>query len=331
MLIAMKDTDDEDLRELFGQAQDSHRDIVLDRQDQVRVAIENTRLKHANIVLLQKLATYCRRDFATIPPEILLMMFRNALSPRWSLRSDTPSLVPHPQRPLSVDLRMKLSIIGVCKSWHYVGTELLYKSSETKKIFELCPNLLYIGFAPAFCIPGLPFSLLAMSSSITSLEFSGASPMTTLLFEKLEDLRIKFDPVSVVPGSKWRMPNLRRLWIYSYLNNKRTAQLTEALLDAYGQPITFLLLPNDLPDDQLWGMLDRCPAFNGLVMHNRPWTDLSPDYVSDEDSDDEGSVDESDTDESGSDTDKFGASERSEDEMLVLITRAGTTTLPARS
>ncbi|KAJ6494949.1 hypothetical protein DFH09DRAFT_351384 [Mycena vulgaris] len=125
------DLDEDGMREVI---EDTYRDLHLDRQNQVRrdVALENTRLRHTNNVLLQKLAIYCRCDFATLPPEILLMVFRLALPPRW-LCSVTESWLPYSQDLSSVDLRMKLSILSVCKSWHRVGTELLYESVTLRR------------------------------------------------------------------------------------------------------------------------------------------------------------------------------------------------------
>ncbi|KAJ7454245.1 hypothetical protein FB451DRAFT_1408584 [Mycena latifolia] len=53
---------------------------------------QRARHQHVNNVLLQKLATYCWRDFAILPPEILFIVLRNAepvLGHACSVPSDT--------------------------------------------------------------------------------------------------------------------------------------------------------------------------------------------------------------------------------------------------
>ncbi|KAJ7444853.1 hypothetical protein FB451DRAFT_1412976 [Mycena latifolia] len=339
--MAVKDPQRPGNLEWLEVAQESYQDLYLDRQDQVRLATENARLQHANNVLLQKLATYCRRDFATLPPEILFMVFRNALAPRWLLtRGGVASLVPYPQDLSSIDLRMKRSILSVCRSWNRVGTELLYESvtlrriaqmpvfvralegrdglgylvkhldlncfvprgystlhhTETKRILKLCPNLSHIAYAPAFWIPDLTYSLPTMGSFITSLEFSETVPYSTifpslvelcqtlkcltltvpetydehpaLTFDRLEELRLTLNEGSVVSGLRWRIPNLRQLWLYGYCITPNSIQQIEALLHAYGRPITFLRLPPHYL--QLQNALDRCPALKHLVIHSDP-------------------------------------------------------------
>ncbi|KAJ6507296.1 hypothetical protein C8R47DRAFT_1100821 [Mycena vitilis] len=97
---------------------------------------ENDRLKYANRVLTLKLGTSCRSDFAGLPPEILLIIFRKALAPVWVLEG-SKSLAPFPTDVSSVDLRMKHALLSVCKSWHGVGTELLYEAVTLRRIIQL--------------------------------------------------------------------------------------------------------------------------------------------------------------------------------------------------
>ncbi|KAJ7485828.1 hypothetical protein FB451DRAFT_1128075 [Mycena latifolia] len=68
--------------------------------------------------------------------EIFLIILRCALPSAWALRGDT-SLPPFPQSIWSVDLRMKLSIAGVSKLWHQIGSELLYESVTLRRIGQL--------------------------------------------------------------------------------------------------------------------------------------------------------------------------------------------------
>ncbi|KAJ6507284.1 hypothetical protein C8R47DRAFT_88765 [Mycena vitilis] len=73
---------------------------------------------------------------ASLPAEILLMIFRYALPPRWMF-SDAKSRLPCPTSIWSTDRRMKLSLLGVCKSWHGVGNELFYESVTLLRITQL--------------------------------------------------------------------------------------------------------------------------------------------------------------------------------------------------
>ncbi|KAJ7141323.1 hypothetical protein C8R44DRAFT_763181 [Mycena epipterygia] len=196
-------------RELLKNTQEAYLDA---REEVQRLRLENSRLEHANRVLSEKLASSFPSDLAQLPHEILLLVLRYALPPRWLL-SGIRELIP--QSIYSIDLSMKLSILVVCKVWHQVGIELLYESvflrnigqlpafvralegrdlgplvrnvdlscmvprgysalfqSETRKLFQLCPRLSHFGFVPPFLIPPFPDSLPVMSHSITSLEFS---------------------------------------------------------------------------------------------------------------------------------------------------------------
>ncbi|KAJ7354675.1 hypothetical protein DFH08DRAFT_691748 [Mycena albidolilacea] len=66
------------------------------------------------------------------------MIFCYALPPRWLLSgSGLQSMATYPNDILSVDLRMKHSLLSVCKSWNQVGTELLYESVALRRILQL--------------------------------------------------------------------------------------------------------------------------------------------------------------------------------------------------
>ncbi|KAJ7680895.1 hypothetical protein DFH06DRAFT_1290582 [Mycena polygramma] len=107
-------------------------------QDYKELVEEVTRLRHANHVLSAlKLGVSCRNDLAaSLPAEILLMIFRHALPPRWMF-SDAKSRLPCPTSIWSTDRHMKLSVLAVCKSWHGVGNELLYESVVLYRITQL--------------------------------------------------------------------------------------------------------------------------------------------------------------------------------------------------
>ncbi|KAJ7680784.1 hypothetical protein DFH06DRAFT_429069 [Mycena polygramma] len=278
---------------------------------------------------------------AELPPEILLMIFRYALAPAWMLRG-TKSMVPYPQDLSSADLRMKLSILAVCKSWHRIGTELLYQTvtlrritqlpifvralegreelgslvkrldidcfvprgysklheTENRRIFKLCPNLSHVGFSPPFWIPGKPFPLPAMNSSITSLEFASDIPYSAVLpaltqlchtlkslvitlpaaydddhpiltFGSLQDLSVTLEPYSVISVSKWLIPNLRRLWLARKWCLHEIAEMRkcEEVLDAYGGTTTFLELLGLCPVPEVQQLLNRCPVLEHVVLH----------------------------------------------------------------
>ncbi|KAJ6594414.1 hypothetical protein B0H19DRAFT_1095406 [Mycena capillaripes] len=124
---------------IFGYIQttiSNSRDIFLDKIDLEQLKVENARLKHTNNILSLKLGTYCRSNYAALPHKILLIVFLNVLPPRWLL-SGTQSLDAYPQVIPSVALRMKLSILSVCKSWDQVGTGLLYERVVLRRISQL--------------------------------------------------------------------------------------------------------------------------------------------------------------------------------------------------
>ncbi|KAJ7147018.1 hypothetical protein C8R44DRAFT_758614 [Mycena epipterygia] len=71
-----------------------------------------------------------------LPQEIWNAVFRNSLPPSWTMSGIT-SLPPFPETIWSADLRTKLSIIRVCKTWHQIGLEFLYESVMLRSIGQL--------------------------------------------------------------------------------------------------------------------------------------------------------------------------------------------------
>ncbi|KAJ7162064.1 hypothetical protein C8R46DRAFT_342911 [Mycena filopes] len=95
--------------------------------------MENERLIN---YLSQRLSLYSLGDFATLPEEILIHILRDALPPPWLL-TGTRSILPDPLDVSYTDLRTKLAILSVCKSWNRVGTELLYERVTLRRILQL--------------------------------------------------------------------------------------------------------------------------------------------------------------------------------------------------
>ncbi|KAJ7451821.1 hypothetical protein B0H11DRAFT_310226 [Mycena galericulata] len=269
------------------------------------------------------------------------MVLSHSLPPRWLLSGER---VLTPQSLYSVDLRMKISILNVCKAWYQAGIELLYESillrsigqlpafvralegraglgslvkhlnvscmvprgfsllftSEAQKIFQLCPRLSHFGFVPTFLIPFLLISFPAMSSGITSLEFSNAvdfSVVFPLLFELcgslrslsvalpkdynndkypqlafpyLEEFRVDLTfnfefsrPDAEKAIRKWSMLNLRRFWITDPVY--RNQILAQMLVEIYGRNVTFLSVYTARNPPTLQAILDKCPALEHLV------------------------------------------------------------------
>ncbi|KAJ7740203.1 hypothetical protein DFH07DRAFT_68298 [Mycena maculata] len=78
--------------------------------------------------------------FARLSLEILLVILRNAILPSWVTNYITPSSVPpFPQSEISSDLRMKLAIIHVSKTWYQIGVELLYERITLRRLVQLAP------------------------------------------------------------------------------------------------------------------------------------------------------------------------------------------------
>ncbi|KAJ7676177.1 hypothetical protein B0H17DRAFT_1080465 [Mycena rosella] len=70
------------------------------------------------------------------PDEILITVFRHALPPSWVMDWADTSVAPFP--PIwSADLRTKLAIIGVSKTWHRIGLEFLYESVVLRRIGQM--------------------------------------------------------------------------------------------------------------------------------------------------------------------------------------------------
>ncbi|KAK6975133.1 hypothetical protein R3P38DRAFT_3127413 [Favolaschia claudopus] len=61
-----------------------------------------------------------REDKITIPDEILLVIFRDALPPSWRVYYHE-NLAPFHRSFVSCDLETKLTIIQVCKTWYRIG------------------------------------------------------------------------------------------------------------------------------------------------------------------------------------------------------------------
>ncbi|KAK7057561.1 hypothetical protein R3P38DRAFT_2680390 [Favolaschia claudopus] len=115
---------------------DNCRNIFMDNLELERLRSEVSQLKHANNVLLLKLAKHCRSDYSAFPDEILYAIFRAALPPTWLLYG-TKSVAPYALNTLSSDIRIKSSIAAVCKSWNRVGTEILYERVILRRITQL--------------------------------------------------------------------------------------------------------------------------------------------------------------------------------------------------
>ncbi|KAJ7485825.1 hypothetical protein FB451DRAFT_65685 [Mycena latifolia] len=110
----------------------------------VRFKSENRRLESVNRELVhqlalrnEKLQAYLPCHVAPLPHEILLIIFRYALPPAWALKGGDTSFSPFPQSAWSMDLRMKLTILRVSKTWHQIGLGLLYESIALRRIGQL--------------------------------------------------------------------------------------------------------------------------------------------------------------------------------------------------
>ncbi|KAJ7456717.1 hypothetical protein B0H11DRAFT_2287284 [Mycena galericulata] len=76
--------------------------------------------------------------FARLSHEILLEVLHHTLLPAWVLTYSTPpSVAPFPQSASSADLRMKLVITQVSKTWNQLGVELLYERVAIRRIGQL--------------------------------------------------------------------------------------------------------------------------------------------------------------------------------------------------
>ncbi|KAJ7451801.1 hypothetical protein B0H11DRAFT_2075148 [Mycena galericulata] len=117
--------------ELVNLLQETKEAYLETREDLERFKLENARLAHSNHVLSRKLA---RCPVLGLPPEILLSVFRLSSPPWWLLKGERE--MAH-QSIYSTALSMKLSIINVCKTWHQVGIEILYRSVLLRSIGQL--------------------------------------------------------------------------------------------------------------------------------------------------------------------------------------------------
>ncbi|KAK7046457.1 hypothetical protein R3P38DRAFT_3257813 [Favolaschia claudopus] len=77
-----------------------------------------------------------RSEQITIPDEILLVIFRDALPPSWRVYYHK-NLAPFHRSFVSSDLETKLTIIQVCKTWYRIGLEFLYESVVLHSIGQL--------------------------------------------------------------------------------------------------------------------------------------------------------------------------------------------------
>ncbi|KAK7046430.1 hypothetical protein R3P38DRAFT_3257791 [Favolaschia claudopus] len=75
-------------------------------------------------------------EIAKIPEETLLVIFRHALPPSWTI-SYARNLPPFPLSAWSADLETKLAIVQVCKIWYRIGLEFLYESVSLHSIGQL--------------------------------------------------------------------------------------------------------------------------------------------------------------------------------------------------
>ncbi|KAJ7741459.1 hypothetical protein DFH07DRAFT_943574 [Mycena maculata] len=116
---------------LLKDTKENYSDVM---EELERVKLENDLLRHANDVLQTRLGSYCPSHLALLPPEILLRVFRNVLAPQWFL-DGTKIHTSH--SVASTDLRMKLSLITVCKAWRQVGEEVLYQNIQLQRIGQL--------------------------------------------------------------------------------------------------------------------------------------------------------------------------------------------------
>ncbi|KAJ6586376.1 hypothetical protein DFH09DRAFT_1274853 [Mycena vulgaris] len=89
-----------------------------------RVKLENKRLEGEVRALSRELS------------EILLLVLRYALPPPWLLDGET-SLPPFSQSIWSIDLRAKLCLVRVCKAWHRIGLEFLYRRVTLRRIGQM--------------------------------------------------------------------------------------------------------------------------------------------------------------------------------------------------
>ncbi|KAJ7762476.1 hypothetical protein B0H16DRAFT_1883951 [Mycena metata] len=170
-----------------------------------RIKLDNARLERENLALSDKLAVTLKTPEPThFPPEILLVILRGALPPTWMLHGDRTSTSPDSFH--HYDIRMKLSFVNVCKSWHDVGMELLYETVILYRIPQL-PTLV----RALECREGL--GNLVKHLDITFFTPRGYTALletdTRRLFELCPRLsRFGFAPTYLVPGLIHVLPPL---------------------------------------------------------------------------------------------------------------------------
>ncbi|KAK7046456.1 hypothetical protein R3P38DRAFT_2873901 [Favolaschia claudopus] len=86
----------------------------------------------------ESVAAVCetKAEVVTIPDEILLVIFREALQASWGVRYGN-TLPPFPRNIWSSDFQTKLAIVGVCKAWYRVGLQFLYENVVLSSIGQL--------------------------------------------------------------------------------------------------------------------------------------------------------------------------------------------------
>ncbi|KAK6992675.1 hypothetical protein R3P38DRAFT_3083497 [Favolaschia claudopus] len=283
-------------------------------------------------------------EVVTMPDEILLVIFREALQPSWGVRYGK-TLPPFPRNIWSSDFQTKLAIVGVCKAWYRVGLQFLYENvvlssigqlpafvmtleaqssiasfvrrleitywvpraynnlhdAETRKAFELCPQLKQFAFNPQseplysnLDLPRFPYiedtpwrithlevcdridylsilpPLVHLSLSLESLSISLPLSYRTednrlvLTFPRLLSLRLCIDGLSP-PGSAWVIPNLQQLLLCPTHHKWREGPIT-ALLAQYGQKLRTLSLGCRDPRSTLAELLGQCPQLQHLTV-----------------------------------------------------------------
>ncbi|KAJ7015847.1 hypothetical protein C8F04DRAFT_1171184 [Mycena alexandri] len=273
------------------------RNVHQELENLKHVQMENERL---NRYLSRRLAIYHLGDFATLPPEILLRIFRDALPPPWLL-SGTKTLLPNPLDVAWVDLRTKLSILAVCKSWNRVGTELLYERVTLRRILHLSVFVralegreglgALVRHLNVDCfVPHGDSRLYGMETErilklCPTLSHIGVSPpfwipglpcllppmsstITSLEFSR------GFPYSTILPFLVELSHNLKSLVLslpavddqHPVLTFDKLEILTH-LLEAYGATLTSLRLPWTSREFHVQPLLDRCPLLESLTLH----------------------------------------------------------------
>ncbi|KAJ7485824.1 hypothetical protein FB451DRAFT_1128071 [Mycena latifolia] len=169
------------------------------------------------------------------------MVFRHALPPPWVLTGE-PSFPPFPQSIWSTDLRIKLVIIRVCKTWHQIGLELLYRSVTLRRIgqmpafvcaLEACQTLgALVRDLHVTCFVPHGYHALYMQETQKIL----------LLCPRLS--HFGFKPSFLIPGAPALLPALGGTNITSleYSNNVEYSLILPTLVQLCGS-LRFLALP----------------------------------------------------------------------------------------